>query len=127
VAADQPAGVVVGELVDDVQRLARLEVEMARREVKELLAANGIAVGSLSAAGILGFLAVTVGLPVLAIVSSRRPRAAAAFWVGLYLGGAAGLAAFGRSQLRLQPPVKTMQSLKENAQWLAQRIKSVAT
>ena len=118
------AGTLLGDLLDDLQRLARLETDLARTEIKELLATNGIAAGSLAASGVLAAVAVLVGIPVWAVMLSSRRRLAAGLWVGLYLGAAAGLAGFGRSRLRLEPPKKTIASLKENGEWIAQRIRS---
>jgi hypothetical protein len=118
------AGVLLASLLDDLQRLARLETDMARAEIKELLATNGIAAGSLAAAVVLGAVGVLVAIPVWAVMLSPRRRLAAGLWVGIYLGAAAGLAGFGRSRLRLEPPKKTIASLKENGEWIAQRIRS---
>ena len=118
------AGTLLADLLEDVQRLGRLEADLARTEIKDLLVGNGIAAGSMAGAGLLGGIAVLVGIPLWAVMLSRKRARATGIWVGLYLGAAAGLASFGRRRLQLHRPEKTIASLKENSQWIAQRIKS---
>ena len=121
------AGTLLAGLLEDVQRMARLEVDLAKREMRDLAVSNGIAGASLAGAVVFGSFGLLVGVPVWAVMLSSNRARAAGIWVGLYLGGAAGLAAFGRSRLQLRPPEKTIASLKENSEWIAQRIKSSAT
>ena len=111
-------------LVDDAQRMAQLQVELAKQELKELAIRNGIAVGLLAAAGGLVLLAVFVMVPL--VIVSWRPdhlRWALIFLVGYLVAGAA-LAVVGRLLLRIEPPRRTLETLKETKEWALRQISS---
>ena len=111
-------------LVDDAQRMAQLQLELAKQELKELAIRNGIAVGLLVAAGGLVLLAVFVMVPL--VVVTWRPEHL--MWALIFLGGylAAGilLAVAGRLLLRFEPPRRTLETLKETREWVLRQISS---
>ena len=115
---------VAAGIVDEVEKLVRLEVELAKAEMKELAVTNGIAAGSFAGAGMLGMIALLVGIPVLIVVAVEPHWLAALVWVVLYLLIAAGLALFGRSKLHLAPPERTLNSLKETRDWALRQMRS---
>jgi len=111
-------------LVDDAQRMAQLQLELAKQELKELAIRNGIAVGMLVAAGGLLLLAVFVMVPL--VVVTWRPdhlRWALIFLVA-YAGAGIVLAVVGRLLLRIEPPRRTLETLKETRAWVLRQISS---
>ncbi len=119
--ADSTAN-LTADLVAEARQLVRLEVDLARQELKELAIANGIAAGSFVLAGILVIFAVFAGIPVLIVVLAGWHWLAAAIWIAAYLLLALGLYFFGRSQLRLELPPRTLDSLKETWDWALRQL-----
>jgi hypothetical protein len=72
---------VAADVVQDIQRLASLEVALARQELKELAITNAIAIGSMAAAGLLVTIAVLVALPVMVVEAVPWHWQAALGWV----------------------------------------------
>src|SRR5437870_5443535 len=122
-AQSSAVGLATG-LVDDAQRMAQLQLDLAKQELKELAIRNGIAVGSLVAGGGLLLLAVFVMVPL--VVVSWRPDHLR--WALIFLGGylVAGilLALVGRLLLRVEPPRRTLETLKETKAWALRQISS---
>jgi Putative Actinobacterial Holin-X, holin superfamily III len=112
------------EITDDLQRMATLQLELAKQEVKELAIQNAVAAGMLGAAAVVALLAVLVAVPVLLVVILPWHVQTAAVWMVLYLVLGAVLALLGRSRLRLELPPKTTQTLKENKEWALRRMRS---
>jgi hypothetical protein len=123
-----PAAVRTGDLaagvVHDAQRLVSLEIALARQEVKDLVMANAIAAGLVAFGGLLILLAVLVGVPSLVTVLVPWHWQAAAAWVALYVVLGAGLLFFGKSRFAVKLPTRTLESLKENKEWVLRRMKS---
>jgi hypothetical protein len=112
------------EITDDLQRMATLQLQLAKQEVKELAVQNAIAAGMLGTAAVVAVLAVLVALPVLVVVILPWHWEAAVVWVVGYLALGAVLALLGRSRLRLELPPKTTETLKENKEWALRRMRS---
>lgn len=121
---DESSAQLAADVVESAQQLVRLEISLAKQEVKELAVRNGIAIGALVAAGFFGILALLVALPVLLIVWIDNHTLVAIIWLALYVLLAAGLALFGRARLLLKPPQKTINSLKETREWALRQISS---
>jgi hypothetical protein len=115
---------VAADVVQDIQRLASLEVALARQELKELAITNAIAIGSMAAAGLLITIAVLVALPVMVVEAVPWHWQAALGWVAAYLVIAGALYLFGRSRLRLRLPTRTLETLKENKAWALRQLRS---
>lgn len=115
---------IAAGLVEQAEKLVRLEVALAKQEVKELAITNAWAIGAFAGAGLLAVLAIFVGLPVLAIAVAPIHWLAAVIWIVLYLAIAAGLALFGRTKLKIGIPELTVTSLKETRNWAIRQIRS---
>lgn len=110
------------DIVESVQQLARLELALAKQEIKELAITNAMAAGAFAAAGLLAMLALLVAVPVLVVVLVPAHWIAALVWIALYVLGAAALALFGKSRLRIQAPQRTITSLKETKSWALRQL-----
>ena len=121
-ASDQSIGALIAEVADDVSRLVRQEVELAKAEVKTEARKAGKAAGIFGGAGFTGYLAaVFLCLTVMFALAAIMPIAWAALIVTVLLGAAAFvLYSIGRRQMRHVDPVphQTVETLKEDAQWL---------
>ena len=127
--AEQPSmGRLIGELVGDVQDLIRGEVALAKTELKEEAQRAGLGAGMLAGAGVLGLVGlIFVGLTLTYALSLVLPAWAAALIVALlFLGGAAALFMVGKGKLQHVNPVpqQSIDSLKEDAEWVKQQISS---
>ena len=111
-------------LVEDAQRLIHLEIELAKQETKELVVSNVIAGGLLMGAAFLFALGVFVAVPVLIVVILPWHWQAAAVWFGVCFVGAVGLAVPGKLLLKVGPPRRTIESLKETRDWLRDQMRS---
>ena len=118
------SGELAAEVVQDVSRLASLEIALAKQELKDLLVRNAVAVALLAAAGLLFILAILVAVPVAIVLLSGAGWVAAAIWAGAYLVLGVVLALLGRARLRIALPQRTIASLKETKTWALQRLRS---
>ncbi|HSS94792.1 MAG TPA: phage holin family protein [Candidatus Dormibacteraeota bacterium] len=117
------SGDVAAEIVHDVQRLVDLEVRLARQELKELAFTNVVAAACIATAGLLALVALLVALPVLVVEAVPWHWQAALIWMIANLVLAGGLYLFGRSRVRLRPPTRTLDSLKENKEWALRQLR----
>ena len=118
------SGSIASEVVHDMRRLVDLEVRLAKQEVKELAITNAVAAVCGAVAAILAVIAVLVAIPVLVIVAVPWKLEAALVWVVAYLVLAAGFAIYARSRLALHAPRRTLDSLKENKEWVLRQLRS---
>ena len=112
------------DIVEDAQELVRLNIQLAKQEVRELLVRNGIAIGLLMFGALLVLLAILVALPAFLVVLWSNHLIGAAIWLGGYAIVGAMLALVGRLRLRIQPPKRTLTSLEETRNWALRQIKS---
>jgi cytochrome c biogenesis protein CcdA len=119
---DEPSAQLASDIVESAQQLVRLEIALAKQEVKELAIRNAIAFGALAVAGLFALLALLVALPVLLVVWIDNHTLVAIIWLALYVVLALGLALFGRFRMQLQPPQRTIRSLKETREWALRQI-----
>lgn len=115
---------LAAQIVEDAERLAKLEIQLAKAELLELAKTNAYAIGAFAGAGLLAIIALLVGIPVLIVVLVEAQWIAALVWIVLYLALAGGLALYGRSKLRIEVPQVTLNSLKETRNWALRQIKS---
>ena len=122
--APHPPGLTqaVSTLVDDATRLVRLEVQLARQELKELLQRNAAAAGMLVAAAVSAFF-VLIMAQVLLVVAIPHHAVVAAIIVAVWLVAGIVLALVGKARLKIEPPQRTLASLKEDLEWVKQQIK----
>jgi uncharacterized membrane protein YqjE len=119
---DTSIGDLIGSISDDLSRLFRQEVELAKVELKAEAAKAGKAGGMLGAAGFAGYLAVVLLSFALVFGLSNVMDAgwAALIVAVLWLIVGAVLYSTGRKQLKTVDPTprRTVETLKEDAQWL---------
>lgn len=111
-------------IVDEARELVRLEVRLAKQELRELVIRNGIAIGLLAFGALLLMLAVLVALPTFLVLLWWNHVVGAAIWLGAYVVLAAALLLAGRLALRLRPPTRTLASLEETKRWALRQIRS---
>ena len=113
------------DIVHEAQDLVRLQVELAKQELKELATRNGIAAGLLVFGTVLLLLALLVVLPLLLLVVVWENHVlGAVIWLTAYVVGGAVLLLAGRLLLRLEPPRRTLSSLEETKRWALRQIRS---
>jgi uncharacterized membrane protein YqjE len=121
----QSIGEILSEVVSDVTRLFRQEVDLAKAELREEAGKAGRAGGMLAGAAIAGLLTtVMVSLALAALLSEAMHPAWAALIVGvLWAIAAAVLYRTGRERLRTVSPIphQTVETVKEDAEWLRNR------
>jgi fatty acid desaturase len=114
-------GQLVGELTEDLSRLMRQELELAKAELRQEATKAGKAAGMLGAAGFAGYMAAVLlsltlvfGLAILIGLG----------WAALVIAALWAIAGFilftkGRERLRqVSPkPDRTVETLKEDAEW----------
>ncbi len=122
--AEQSSAELAQGIVREAQDLVRLEVKLAKQEVRELAIRNGIAVGMLVFGALLLMLALLVALPVLIVVLSGHLVLGALIWLGAYVLVGAALLLAGRLALRLEAPRRTLASLEETKRWVLRQIRS---
>ena len=115
---------LAAELIHDAQRLVRLEVALAKQEVKEIATANAVAAGIVVFGGVLMLLGVLVAIPTFVVVLVPWHWEAAAIWAAAYLLLGLGLALFGKSRFAVRLPNRTLDSLKESKEWVLRRMRS---
>ena len=110
---------LVSELLSQAGVLARKEIELAKRELREDLRREAIAAGQLGIAGVAGL--VTVNLLLVTVVLALA-RAMPAWVAGLLVSAATlvvavALGLSGWKRIKRPPLERTRRTLKEDAQW----------
>jgi nitrate/nitrite transporter NarK len=126
VPQDRPAETSIGQLIsdisDDLSRLFRQEVELAKAEVRQEATKAGKAAGMLGGAGFAGYMvALLLTFAVVFGLGNVMDLGWAALIVAVVWAVVGGvLYASGRRRLRTVSPVprQTVETLKEDAQWL---------
>ena len=115
-------GSLIGQVANDVSKLFRQEVALAKAELKEEAAKAGKAGGMLAGAGFAGYMvAVLVSLALVFALGAVMPLGWAALIVAVIWAVVGGvLYAVGRSRLKQVDPVprQTVETLREDAQWV---------
>lgn len=124
-ATDRSLGELVSEATRELSTLFRSEVELAKVEIRHEVSKAGQGAGLLGAAGVLmwfavAFLsaAVAFGLVELGLTGWQATLA-----VGIvYVVGAAIFALLGKRRVStLQPPRRTIETLREDVAWACNR------
>jgi Flp pilus assembly protein TadB len=114
-------GDLVGEIADDLSRLLRQEIDLAKAEAKQEVSKLGKGAGLLGGAGVAGHLLLLFASVALMLVLGRVMDLdlAALIVAMIWAVVAAVLASMGRRQLKSFDPQlpKTTQTLKEDVQW----------
>jgi F0F1-type ATP synthase assembly protein I len=114
-------GEIVGDLSNDLTTRVKLELVLARAELKEEAAKAGKGAGMLGGAGVAGLLTLILASFALSSLLDNWMPVELAFLITTLLWGivAAVLAARGRTELKKTNPQlpETQQTLKEDAAW----------
>lgn len=113
----ESTGELASGIVEDAQRLVKLEIELAKIELKEMAIRNAVAAGLLLTAGLLLMIAVLVAGP-LALVLLGGHWWWALVWLGAYAVVAAALALTGMKLFKPKPK-RTMESIQETKEWFS--------
>jgi hypothetical protein len=120
--AETSVGELIGSISDDLSRLFRQEVELAKAELKQEAAKAGKAAGMLGGAGFAGYLAVVLLSFALVFGLGNVIDLGWAALIVAVIWGAIGavLYASGRKKLKTVDPMprRTVDTIKEDAQWL---------
>jgi hypothetical protein len=119
---DTSIGQLIGDVSDDLSRLFRQEVALAKAEVREEATKAGKAGALLGAAGFAGYLTVVLlSLAVVFALGNVMDLGWAALIVAV-VWAVAGVVLYqaGRARLRTVSPVpnRTVETLKEDARWM---------
>jgi hypothetical protein len=120
--ADTSIGRLIGDISDDLSKLFRQEVELAKAEVRQEATKAGKAAGMLGAAGFAGYLTVLLlSFALVFALGNVMDLGWAALIVAVIWAVVGGvLYAAGRKRLRTVSPVprQTVETIKEDAQSL---------
>ena len=114
----ESTGELASGIVEDAQRLVRLEIQLAKTELKEMAFRNAIAIGLLMLTAALVFVALLVAPPVIALVLLPWHWQVALGWGVAYLGGGALLALIGVKLIKVKPQ-RTLDSMQETKEWIS--------
>ena len=109
--------------VEDVVRLVPQEIELAKREVKEMVASNVRAAIFLGLAAVCSLFAINMVLVTIALLFGAHAALVAAIEAVVLLVVTAICALLGKSRLRIGPPEQMVSTLKEDAEWAKQLLK----
>jgi hypothetical protein len=120
-----PVGSLVRDVAEDLSKLLRQELELAKAETKQDVIEAGKAGGALGGAGVAGWLAaVFLSLAVMFALDAVMPIGWAALIVAV-IWGVVGVMLFvmGRNRMRAVNlvPEKTVETVKEDVRWLQNR------
>ncbi|GAA1038381.1 phage holin family protein [Virgisporangium ochraceum] len=122
---DESIGQLIGEVMQDVSKLFRQEVALAKAELKEEAAKAGKAGGMLAGAGFAGYMvAVLLSLALVFALDAVMPLGWAAVVVAVLWAIVGGvLYSVGRKRMKDVDPVprETVETLREDAQWVRDR------
>jgi hypothetical protein len=119
---DASIGQLIGDISDDLSRLLRQELELAKAEMRAEATKAGKAAGMLGGAGFAVYLAVVLlSFAVVFALANVMDAGWAALIVAVVWGiVGAVLYRTGRSKMREVSPIpqQTVETLKEDARWL---------
>jgi|SRR5688572_5274734 len=123
---ERPLGELFSDLVTETTTLVRNEVALAKVEITHKATKVGRNIGSLVVGGAIAYAALlAIGAAVILLLARVMPAWIAAGVVGLIVAGVAWLmiskAITELQQMDLKPQ-ETVESLKEDAQWIKDQI-----
>jgi hypothetical protein len=123
---ERPLGELFSDLVTETTTLVRNEVALAKVEITQKATKVGRNIGSLVVGGAIAYAALlALGAATIMLLSRAMPGWVAALIVGLIVAGVAWLliskavTELKRTELT---PQETVESLKEDAQWIKDQI-----
>ena len=127
--SDRPTADLVKQLADQTTSLVRAEVELAKAELAEKGKRAGIGAGMFGGAGVFGFYAfgALTAAAVLALATAVDGWLAALIVTVVYAAIAGVLALTGKNKVQEATPAapeRTVETVKEDVEWLKQSAKS---
>lgn len=123
---ERPLGELFASLANETSNLVRSEVALAKVELTEKATKVGRSIGSLVVGGAIAYAALlALGAAGIMLLAVAMPAWVAALIVGLIIAAAAWLMiSKALSELRRAElaPQETVESLKEDAQWIKDQI-----
>jgi uncharacterized membrane protein YqjE len=120
--ADKSFGELLGQLATDSSTLVRNELILASKELGEKASASGKVAGLGAVAALFGLgTIIFLGIAAMEAIALVQPRWIAALIVAaalLVITGIAALATSSRFKSLSLSPTKTIQTLKEDSEWL---------
>ena len=113
----ESTGELASGVVEDAQRLVRLEIQLAKTELKEMALRNAVAFGMLLVTAALVFVALLVAVPVTLVLLGGHWWWGLV-WIGAYLLVGIVLALIGMKMLKLKPQ-RTLDSMQETKEWFS--------
>lgn len=121
---------VFADVAKDGQKLLRLELDLARQETIEKISPAARSTALMVGGGVLALLGGTYLLQaIVRLIATRVPSwFASLIFGGALMVGGAGLALLGTRRLRNLDlaPRKTINSLREDREWLLRQIRSIS-
>jgi len=129
---DASLGDLLKQLSEQTTTLVRQELELAKAEITEKGKQAGAGAGMLTAAGVVGLLALgALTATIIALLDTAMSTWLAALIVTVVYGAIAGvLAIVGRGRLKAMTPVapeQTLETVKEDVEWAKTRARSART
>jgi hypothetical protein len=123
---ERPLGELFSDLVNETTTLVRNEVALAKIELTQKATKIGTNIGSLVVGGAIAYAALLAFCAAVILLLDRvMPAWLAALIVGVIVGGVAWLL-IGKAIATLRTmqlkPQETVESLKEDAQWIKEQI-----
>jgi hypothetical protein len=119
----QGLGGAVSDLAADTSRLVQLEIELLKQELTELVKRNAIAIGMIAAAALAALLFFIFLLVFAVEVLPIAHWITALVITAVFLVVAIVLALVGRSRIKIAAPEASIQSIKEDLEWVKQQIR----
>lgn len=113
----ESTGELASGIVEDAQRLVRLEIQLAKTELKEMALRNAVAFAMLLGTATLVFVALLVAVPVTLVLLGGHWWWGLV-WIGAYLLIGIVLALIGVRMLKLKPQ-RTLDSMQETKEWFS--------
>ncbi len=123
---EESVGDLVKELIQDVADLVRAEIRLGREEIKEDAARIGAGVAFAAVGGMVAFVGfICLVFAAIYALGTLVGTALAALIVGvvvLIVGGIVALVGIGRVRSANPAPDRTLSAVKEDAEWLKNRV-----
>jgi uncharacterized membrane protein YqjE len=127
--SDRPMSELVKQLADQTTALVRQEVELAKAELTEKGKRAGLGAGMFGGAGVVGLYAVgALTAALILVLATAIDGWLAALIVGVAYAAVAGvLALMGRTKVQQATPAapeRTVETVKEDVEWVKQSAKT---
>jgi hypothetical protein len=123
---ERPLGELFADLANETSNLVRNEVALAKVELTQKATTIGKNVGALAVGGAIAYAALlAIGAALIMLLAQAMPAWVAALIIGLIVAGVAWLLiSKALTELRKTEltPQKTVETLKEDAQWIKDQI-----